>query len=312
MSVRTWLVRLYPRPWRARYGAEFEALLEESLGTPLDVLDVFLGALEAHLEFTDNTNWRIIMTNKLRTTVLLVFAAYIMFIVAGMSVYGFADDSPFIPMMKTNFALYASWTTIQVGSVIALLAIVIGGAPLAWMLIRRAFTSERRDLHLLLVPLYAFIALLLYFFGMAYLAFNTHILDQPASSTAHALMGGLIAVFILGALASTIAVWKVVARADVEEATFPMLGSKTIQLYEFAFTPALVATIAMVVMGVASAIWFWLAFSARPDLLAANQGPLMTNSRGALAFTLILMGVAVGMALTGIARGYSARKSAVT
>lgn len=43
------LLRLYPAPWRARYGDEFEAILEERPLGPFDVLDVALGALDAHL-----------------------------------------------------------------------------------------------------------------------------------------------------------------------------------------------------------------------------------------------------------------------
>lgn len=42
-----WLLRLYPREWRERYGEEFEALLEEHGLSPLDTLDVALGAIEA-------------------------------------------------------------------------------------------------------------------------------------------------------------------------------------------------------------------------------------------------------------------------
>jgi hypothetical protein len=44
-----WLVRLYPAPWRARYGEEFAAVLASqrvSLGL---VLDVIGGAIDAHL-----------------------------------------------------------------------------------------------------------------------------------------------------------------------------------------------------------------------------------------------------------------------
>lgn len=48
MSSR--LVRLYPAPWRARYGEEFEALLESRRLTPLDALDVVRGALDARLQ----------------------------------------------------------------------------------------------------------------------------------------------------------------------------------------------------------------------------------------------------------------------
>ena len=43
------LVRLYPRPWRARYGAELEALLEQTPATPSAVLDLLRGAAAARL-----------------------------------------------------------------------------------------------------------------------------------------------------------------------------------------------------------------------------------------------------------------------
>jgi hypothetical protein len=43
------LIRLYPARWRARYGDEFEALLEERPLGPFDVADILLGALDAQL-----------------------------------------------------------------------------------------------------------------------------------------------------------------------------------------------------------------------------------------------------------------------
>ena len=43
------LLRLYPAPWRARYGDEFAAVLEERPLGPFDVADVLLSALDAHL-----------------------------------------------------------------------------------------------------------------------------------------------------------------------------------------------------------------------------------------------------------------------
>ena len=43
------LLRLYPARWRARFGDEFAALLEERPLGPFDVADILLGALDAHL-----------------------------------------------------------------------------------------------------------------------------------------------------------------------------------------------------------------------------------------------------------------------
>jgi hypothetical protein len=250
------------------------------------------------------------MINKLRTTVLFVFVAYIAFIVAGFSLTGLMDDSQLVPLTRSNPALFFSYTTIEIGSVLGLLAIVIGGAPLAWTIIRRVFTSNRKDLGLLLVPLISFLVLVIYFLLMVFLAFNTTILSQPITFTGHALMWGLIAIFILGAIASAAAVWKLISRTDVEQDTIALLGkSATIKPYEFAFAPAVVATLSMLVMFVATVVWGWLSYSLRPDLFTGSMGVMMTSTRGSFAFTLITMTAAVAIAFIGVVRGYSSRET---
>jgi hypothetical protein len=47
--MRSFLIRCYPARWRARYGDEFEALLDERPLGPFDVADILLGALDAQL-----------------------------------------------------------------------------------------------------------------------------------------------------------------------------------------------------------------------------------------------------------------------
>ena len=47
--MRAFLISLYPAPWRARYGDEFEAILEARALGPFDVADIMLGALDAQL-----------------------------------------------------------------------------------------------------------------------------------------------------------------------------------------------------------------------------------------------------------------------
>ncbi len=47
--MRTLLIRCYPARWRARYGDEFLAILEERPLGPYDVADILLGALDARL-----------------------------------------------------------------------------------------------------------------------------------------------------------------------------------------------------------------------------------------------------------------------
>jgi hypothetical protein len=50
MRLKIFLLRLYPRAWRERYEEEFLALLEQTDSSPLDLADVALGALDAHLK----------------------------------------------------------------------------------------------------------------------------------------------------------------------------------------------------------------------------------------------------------------------
>ena len=45
----TWLLRLYPAPWRERYGEEFAAVLVRQRLTPGLVVDVVAGAIDARL-----------------------------------------------------------------------------------------------------------------------------------------------------------------------------------------------------------------------------------------------------------------------
>lgn len=43
------LLRLYPRDWRARYGEEFAAVLDQRPPSPRDALDVLRGAIDTRL-----------------------------------------------------------------------------------------------------------------------------------------------------------------------------------------------------------------------------------------------------------------------
>jgi hypothetical protein len=47
--MRSLLIRCYPARWRARYGEEFAALLDERRLAPFDVADILLGAVDARL-----------------------------------------------------------------------------------------------------------------------------------------------------------------------------------------------------------------------------------------------------------------------
>jgi hypothetical protein len=319
-SLRPWLTRLYPRSWRIRYEEEFNALLEQCLNSPLDVLDILLGAVDAHLLLLsgESLNWRIMdMLNKIRTAILIVFAAFIGFVIAGFALVGMADDSPMIALTKTNPALAAAWITIQAGSAVALLAVVLGGLPLAIIVIRRALSNAHQGLGLLLVPVAAFLALVAYVMfvfavgtGRIQLAGVVPVVQPGAFPPGNRLLlEGLMVTFILGAIASTLAVWKVVSRTDIEQETFRAIGRGiTVKIYHFAYWPAVVTTLAMIVMLAATIAWGWLSFSALPAALAGNFGPWGTSTRAWFAGILLLMTLCTATACLGVWRGHFKQK----
>jgi hypothetical protein len=317
-ALRAWLTRLYPLSWRNRYGAEFEALLEECLHSPMDVLDVILGAFDAHLQLLngENINWRLLnMLNKLRTTILMVFASYIAFIIAGMSLVGVLDDSPMIPLMQTDPAPAFAMSVIRVASVLALLAVIIGGMPLAVTVIRHALESDRASIKLLLVPVISFAVLVLYFgfillitLGRIQIAGIVQAV-QPNNFPLgnRLLLAGLMLIFVLGAIASTWAVWKAISHTDIEQAFFHPIGrTVNINLYKFAYFPAVITSVSMAVMAIATIVWSKMVFSALPQVFLGNFGLWQTSTQPWIYGIIAVMVISSLTAFLGVARGRSA------
>jgi hypothetical protein len=317
-TLRAWLTRLYPLSWRNRYGTEFEALLEECLHSPMDVLDVILGAFDAHLQLLngENINWRLLnMLNKLRTTILMVFASYIAFIIAGMSLEGVLDDSPLVPLMQTDPAPAFAMSVIRVASVLALLAVIIGGMPLAVTVIRHALASDRANLKLLLVPVVSFAVLVLYFgfillisLGRIQIAGIVQAV-QPNNFPLgnRLLLAGLMLIFVLGAIASTWAVWKAISHTDIGQASFHPIGrTVNINLYKFAYFPAVITSISMAVMAIATIIWSKMVFSALPQVFLGNFGLWQTSTQPWIYGIIAVMLISSLTAFLGVVRGRSA------
>ena len=321
-SLRPWLTRLYPRAWRIRYEEEFAVMLEQCLHSPLDVLDILMGAVDAHLQLLSGEplTWRVMnMLNKIRTAILIVFAAYIGFVIAGFALVGLADDSPMIALTKSNSLMAAAWGVIQAGAGIALLAVVIGGLPLAITLIRRALSNSHRGLGLLFVPVIAFLALFAYgAFVFAVATGRIHLAGVlpvvqpgPFPPGNRLLLAGILVVFVLGAIASTTAVWKLVSQTDIEQEEFRAVRrSVTIKIYDFSFWPAVATALAMLITLVATLTWGFLSFSSLPGVFSGNFGPWGTSTEFWFVSIILLMTLSTIAAFLGLKRARSAQKPA--
>jgi hypothetical protein len=97
--MRRLLVRLYPAGWRARYGDEFEALLEERPIGPFDVADIVLSAIDARLRprgaagASDHTRG-VLMTLRIGGIAAIVGGALWVVSLAGASVIQGPDGQP--------------------------------------------------------------------------------------------------------------------------------------------------------------------------------------------------------------------------
>src|SRR5215468_196199 len=94
---------------------------------------------------------------------ITVFAAYIAFVVAGMVFAKMVEYDDFSDVTHGNALITAAFNTLVAGAYIALLAVVVGGLPLAFAAARYAILARRwRILALLAAPLLAFAALIGY------------------------------------------------------------------------------------------------------------------------------------------------------
>ena len=99
--MRSLLVRCYPAPWRARYGDEFEAILEERSLGPFDVADVLLGALDARLRRSGpgtGSSQRMGLDMSLRIGGVAAIVGATAFVIAGFFALGLLPtaDSTFV------------------------------------------------------------------------------------------------------------------------------------------------------------------------------------------------------------------------
>ena len=295
MNAR-WLVQAYPRAWRERYEEEFLALLADRPFSLADILDIARGALDAHLHPGLIPGRTAVMHN--RSSVLTIFCAYIAFVLGGIALYGTVDDSPFVAAMHEHTALTAAWDVLAAGSAVALLAVVIGGLPVALAVFRHARAVARGNLTLLAVPALAFIVWVTFtvILGIADL-------NSAAKNTRTALQTVWMGIFVAGAVASTAAVCLAVMRSEIGEQRIRVNGiDLTVQPDHFVIAPAVITVLTMALMLAAAFCWVILARSDAPDAFSGEWGFFSAPTRLTLWGSVAVMAIATVVAATAARR----------
>lgn len=294
MSYR-WLLRLYPDDWRTRYGDEFEALLEDCPRSPRTLLDVVSGAVDARLHAAAVLGRMLTMGSRLRTAEITIFCAFILFVVSGIGFQKMSED--FVHVERVYPAIGTPFTLIVAGAVVALLAVLAGGLPIALAALGYGLRQRRWDIPLLFLVPPVMLAIVI---GYVWLLLNVVVPNRAGSQGGidYPVALSLIGLFILAAILSTGAVALAIGRSEVGEG-----------VYRFALAPAVVAVVAMAVVLGAVVAWGLGVQADAPQLYSGNHGFLATATAASWIGHIVTMGLAVVIGLAGLVRGLGAGRT---
>lgn len=291
------LLSLYPHAWRARYGDEMSALLEARTVTPFVLLDVLLGALDAHLN-ADLVPERVLsMTKRIRSAEIAIFCGFVIFGVAFLVLLRLPDPlATWEPATSAHPELVWLYRAAQGAGFLALLAVLAGGAPLVLIALKQAYQTHRRDV---LRPLaLATIVTVLYVADtavtFAVVATRPGVGLKPLRPIDVWLTDTWLLFSVIGLIVGTVCVSLVVTRGEV--------GASLIRL---ALIPAAMTTLCIAVsLGATAALAARITGEAPGLMDSQDSGGAM------LAVILGFMGVALVVALAGLVRGVRAARSA--
>ena len=140
------LLVLYPEPWRARYGEELGALLEDDPPSSRGLASLLSGAVGAHLRPRSCWHTGVSPTTRMRLSVGALFACWMLISVTGSA---FAKETEhFDPIEHEHLLLSAARDMITAGAVIGAIEVALGGLPLVWHALRTAASERDRRLAL--------------------------------------------------------------------------------------------------------------------------------------------------------------------
>jgi hypothetical protein len=261
--------------------------------------DVLLGALAEYSVLVLGTLKGSPLMVQYRRSASLIFAAFIAFVIAGI---GFQKSGEYIMQSSLPDAyptLSIAYNAMMVGAVVALLAVLVGGIPIAFAALRYAVAHRRGDiLARFAVPPVALLVIIAALFTVVSNNIGGNTAATIHSPARFAAIGGLALLFILGAVASTYAVLDAIARVEIPGG-----------ILRFALIPGVVATIAMAVMVLAQLLWSFTLWRNAPDIFWGDDGLLATSTLVGMIVQVVVMVVATLVAIRALAQGFAARNA---
>ncbi len=295
------LVRLYPRDWRACYGEEFSALLEQHPFSFKTFANVFwsAGATHMHAAMSRERNQGIIVGS--------VWSAWMIAVIAGLILQGMVDDSPLLTVMNQNSILAASWKAVQAGCVLAVSSIVIAGVPLALSIGRYAVRERRRGVYLrLAIPfvsafaVVAWMAMVLIFTGGHWAASPWAVAfsrpDWPSYSVRWITGSISAALLVIGCIASAASVSQVLHDSLLPDLriAFPRVN---VQVNPLSFAAALAPWTAVGIFVMLTGVVVWGCSASRLSAMVFRSlsGPLGLSGFASWVLSTIILSSAAAI-----------------
>lgn len=283
-------IGLYPMAFRERYGDELEDLIEQQPASARSTIDLAFGAARAHISPQAGLTNQLEPSVRVRLGLSAVLTCWIAFAAAG---FGFAKTTE-RDGAGTSAALSDLHGLIQILAVVGMLAILVGGLPLAVMALRHAFLRKDRMAKVLIAPLVA---------GVLFtLATATLVVIANTNHSGDVTTGGAIALITWGiAATATAAVCVVASRKALFK--LPANGS----LLKRALWFATIATGGMILITLATAVYSVGLSTSAPELADALDGPLQANSASiSIDIQALIMLVCASLATLSTRRAWRA------
>lgn len=208
-----WLLRLYPRAWRDRYEEEMLAVLEDHKVTLSTIFDLVIGAIDANLHYVGLTDEVMNVVNRLRSSMVMTFCAFMLFGVGWSMLQRLTDPmNTFQAAAHAHPELSILHSSVFVVGCLAFSALFIGGLPVFWISVKKAFRKRQRNA---LIPFWLSIScLVLFALATGILADWHHI--AYAESHPFSFIIGYVMVFSILLIVGTISVSLVIARTEFE------------------------------------------------------------------------------------------------
>jgi hypothetical protein len=286
------LLRLYPHAWRDRYGDEVAAVLAEHRVTYWTVLDLVLGAFDAHLHGDLLPRRLTSMAHRLRSSEITIFCAFVLFCIAWLPLTRLSGPPIWQAAMTAHPELLVALALLGLAVLVAGVAILIGGLPLLVSALAQSITSRRWGvLALFVIPLFALATLVVVkladipWASVSAAAPNVLVLRQPIAVQVALILLPLVAI---GGSAAAVA--GAIGRSELR-----------LDMFRFALLPARVATAALALGLVGAIVLTALSFAEGPQPQVGAWPPLQLAG-------LLLMLASVVLATSALRHGIHAAR----